>query len=91
MKKSLLSLSLSVWVAGVIPITTFNAYAASEAECSIWLCLPTGFPSGCEQAKSAFKQRIKKLKSPCPAFPDVYSKMPPSGALKCPRMKGLQP
>lgn len=42
--------------------------AASEAECSIWLCLPTGFPSGCGEAKSAFKKRIKKLKPPLPDF-----------------------
>ncbi|MGD6735507.1 hypothetical protein ACP5PY_03625 [Photobacterium leiognathi subsp. mandapamensis] len=41
---------------------------ASEADCSIWLCLPMGFPSGCSDAKSAFKHRIKKFKPPLPNF-----------------------
>lgn len=40
--------------------------AASDADCSIWLCLPTGFPSGCSDAKKAFKNRIKKFKPPLP-------------------------
>lgn len=43
-------------------------HAASEDDCSIWLCLPTGFPSGCGKAKSAFKKRIKKFKPPLPSF-----------------------
>ncbi|WP_072033006.1 hypothetical protein [Plesiomonas sp. ZOR0011] len=47
---------------------TLPAYAASDAECSIWLCLPTGFPSGCGEAKSAFLKRIKNRKSPLPSF-----------------------
>ncbi|GIU48848.1 hypothetical protein TUM4438_31150 [Shewanella sairae] len=44
------------------------AHAASEAECAIWLCLPTGFGSGCGDAKDAFKDRIKKFKPPLPEF-----------------------
>ncbi|WP_321273645.1 conjugal transfer protein TraL [uncultured Vibrio sp.] len=43
-------------------------YAASEDECAIWLCLPTGFPSGCSGAKRAFVKRIKKFKPPLPNF-----------------------
>lgn len=43
-------------------------YAASDDECAIWLCLPTGFPSGCGDAKKAFKKRIKKFKPPLPSF-----------------------
>ncbi|HFU0229598.1 TPA: conjugal transfer protein [Vibrio parahaemolyticus] len=61
MKKSL----LFALMVGMLPLT---ANAASEDECSIWLCLPTGFPSGCEGAKSAFKDRVKHLKSPLPGF-----------------------
>lgn len=64
MKQSLLMAAL---VAAFL-VPTFSASAASEAECSIWLCLPTGFPSGCEDAKSAFKKRIKKFKPPLPAL-----------------------
>ena len=44
------------------------SYAASENECAIWLCLPGGFPEGCEGARSAFERRIKKGKSPLPSF-----------------------
>lgn len=49
-------------------LASLPSYAASDAECSIWLCLPTGFPSGCGEAKSAFIKRIKKHKSPLPSF-----------------------
>ena len=42
--------------------------AASEADCGIWLCLPTGFPSGCGESKDAFKKRIKKFRPPLPSF-----------------------
>lgn len=57
----------------IIPITiglfsSAPVMAATEAECAIWLCLPTGFPSGCGDAKSAFLKRIKKRKSPLPSF-----------------------
>ncbi len=45
-----------------------TALAASSDECAIWLCLPTGFPSGCSGPKSAFKKRIKRMKSPLPGF-----------------------
>lgn len=45
---------------------SFNVNAASEDECAIWLCLPTGFGQGCGGAKSAFKKRIKKFKPPLP-------------------------
>lgn len=45
-----------------------DAKADSDAECAIWMCLPMGFPSGCGEAKSEFKKRIKKHKSPLPSF-----------------------
>ncbi|HGZ7314705.1 TPA: conjugal transfer protein TraL [Vibrio parahaemolyticus] len=35
-------------------------------DCSIWLCMPFGFPNGCEDAKDAFKDRLKHFKSPLP-------------------------
>lgn len=47
-------------------ITSPAAFSASDAECSIWLCLPTGFGQGCSEAKDAFKDRIKHFKSPLP-------------------------
>ena len=45
-----------------------NVSAASEAECGIWLCLPTGFTTGCSEAHSAFWDRVKSFKSPLPSF-----------------------
>lgn len=42
------------------------AYAVNERDCSIWLCLPMGFGSGCSDAKKAFVDRIKKFKPPLP-------------------------
>ncbi|MGL5290027.1 MAG: hypothetical protein ACRC9N_11205 [Aeromonas sp.] len=50
------------------------AVAASQDECSIWLCLPTGFPSGCSAAKKAFVKRVKKGKSPLPDFSSCAAK-----------------
>lgn len=60
---------------------TFNApaQAASQDECSIWLCLPSGFPGGCGAAKSAMKKRIKKFKPPLPSFTSCAVN-PPSGS-----------
>lgn len=37
-------------------------------DCAIWLCLPAGFPEGCEGAKKAFKKRVKRGKAPMPPF-----------------------
>ena len=37
-------------------------------DCAIWLCLPAGFPEGCEGAKKAFKKRLKRGKAPMPPF-----------------------
>ena len=42
--------------------------AASQAECGIWLCLPTGFGQGCSASKRAFKKRVKRFKPPLPRF-----------------------
>lgn len=49
-------------------IFSYPSFGVNEAECSIWLCLPSGFPSGCGEAKSAMKKRIKKGKDPLPDF-----------------------
>lgn len=45
-----------------------KAYAASQDECAIWLCLPGGFPAGCSAAHSAMFKRLKKRKPPLPSF-----------------------
>lgn len=42
------------------------AHAASEDECAIWLCLPAGFPEGCDNAYRAMIKRVKKRKPPLP-------------------------
>jgi len=60
--KKILSLAFAL---GVLSTA---AQAATESECAIWLCLPAGFPSGCGEAKAAFRHRIKHLKPPLPDF-----------------------
>lgn len=45
-----------------------EARAASEAECAIWICLPGGFPGGCEEAYSAMVARVERLRPPLPPF-----------------------
>lgn len=42
------------------------AKASSQDACAIWICLPGGFPSGCSEAYSEFKSRIKHGKPPLP-------------------------
>ena len=39
-----------------------------SADCQIWLCLPAGFPSGCESARKAYRKRLRKGKAPLPTF-----------------------
>lgn len=43
-----------------------KVYAASGAECAIWICLPGGFPAGCAEAYGAFRDRIKRGRAPLP-------------------------
>lgn len=50
---------------GLAVLFPFTSLAASdgirsnrEDECAIWLCLPGGFPGGCEAAKRAYIKRI---------------------------------
>ena len=62
------------------------SYAASDAECAIWLCLPAGFPAGCSDAKNAFNKRIRKGKSPLPAFASCAVSDPQNSAFE-----GVQP
>lgn len=63
MNKLLLFVAIAILISATAPQ---KAYAASEAECAIWLCLPGGFPTGCSAAHSAFKHRIEKGRSPLP-------------------------
>ncbi|MDE9544142.1 hypothetical protein [Xenorhabdus bovienii] len=51
---------------GVLPEN--EAQAANEDECAIWICLPAGFGEGCGGARSAFKKRLSKGKSPLPSW-----------------------
>ena len=53
-----------------------NISAESDAECGIWLCLPTGFTTGCSEAHSAFWDRIKSFKSPLPGFHECLTSSP---------------
>ncbi|KOE79463.1 conjugal transfer protein [Vibrio alginolyticus] len=80
MTKKRLRFVLSLGI--IFPTLTLSpiAYAASDADCSIWLCLPTGFPSGCGEAKNAFTDRIKHFKSPLPNFSSCLLTGSPQGS-----------
>ena len=72
-------------IVGFLALSLFGsvAQAASSGimkdrqnECAIWLCLPGGFPGGCEAAKSAFIDRITSFtsgKHPRRKFTDLPS------------------
>jgi hypothetical protein len=60
-----------VWVVlGILffVVSGISAFAASQDECAIWLCLPSGFGEGCDGAHRAFHKRIARHKSPLPQF-----------------------
>ncbi|WP_045395016.1 hypothetical protein [Vibrio rotiferianus] len=81
MKRKVLLFAL---ILGTLPAITASpfTYAASDNECAIWLCLPSGFPSGCGDARRAFKKRIKKFKSPLPSFSScLYQGVTPSAMM----------
>ena len=67
-KRSIQALTLTT-VLTIPLLTTPTAQAApSGDECAIWMCLPTGFITGCSGARKAFLKRIKKFKPPLPDF-----------------------
>ena len=49
-----------------------SAYAVPLKSCSIWLCLPAGFPSGCSDAYSAMKKRLKRGQSARPPLASCF-------------------
>lgn len=60
------SVLLMMVVIGGLSTWQGEARAESEAACSIWLCLPGGFPSGCVAAYNEFKNRLEHGKPPLP-------------------------
>ena len=59
MKKSNLILGLAVCVFTVSSMAASDGIRKNRTnECAAWLCVPGGFPSGCEAAHSAFIGRI---------------------------------
>lgn len=51
---------------GVASLFCNNIAFANDDECAIWLCLPAGFPPGCEGALKAMHKRLKHHKKPIP-------------------------
>ncbi len=66
--KTLLCNFLTLLLTLTASIISLPSQAASDDECAIWMCLPSGFPSGCSGAKSAFKDRVKHFKPALPNF-----------------------
>lgn len=60
---------MTISALGIAVVLSGNTQA-DDAECGIWLCLPTGFPgaAGCAASHAAMLDRVSKLKSPLPAF-----------------------
>ena len=52
----------------LLPALPRAAHAVSLTECSIWICLPGGFPAGCEAAYAAMLARLKRFQPPLPAW-----------------------
>lgn len=71
--------SIRIAALAALTMITSGVYAESPDECSIWLCLPGGFPSGCGAAHSAMIGRIKDRKPPLPAFGSCAVN-PPAGS-----------
>ncbi|WP_282610803.1 hypothetical protein [Pelagibius sp. Alg239-R121] len=63
----------AAFAAGVLIGTSVPSFAASQDECAIWLCLPGGFPGGCEAAYAAFIKRINHTPKPKPPLPPFSS------------------
>ena len=64
-------LVLAVVLSGAGLSISQTALAIDEDDCGIWLCLPQGFPGGCEPPYAAYIKRIThkpKPKPPLPAF-----------------------
>jgi hypothetical protein len=70
---------LGLTAALMLFVATNAASAPSQDECAIWICLPGGFPSGCGDAKSAMRDRIRDRKPPLPRFSSC-AENPPRGS-----------
>lgn len=68
MKKTI-TISMVLVLMGVV---LNSAYAVPLKSCSIWLCLPAGFPSGCSDAYSAMKKRLKRGQSARPPLASCF-------------------
>lgn len=50
-----------------------GTWAASQDECAIWLCLPSGFsPAACAAAQAAMIRRVTHFPHPKPALPPFH-------------------
>ncbi|MCZ4283081.1 hypothetical protein O4H49_20015 [Kiloniella laminariae] len=58
--------------AGSIVALSQTASAIDEDDCGIWLCLPQGFPGGCEPHYAAYIKRITST-PPKPPLPKMSS------------------
>lgn len=58
MKKQLTAIALALAVMPAAFAASGGIMSDRQNECAIWLCLPGGFPGGCEAAHSAYIKRI---------------------------------
>ncbi|CAH1237667.1 conjugal transfer protein TraL [Vibrio harveyi] len=75
-KKSLFAIAFTTTLTLPLMLPS-SAYAApSQDECAIWMCLPTGFTTGCSGARKAFLKRVRKFKPPLPNFASCLMSSP---------------
>jgi hypothetical protein len=61
-----------VFVFMLMGMVFHSAHAIPLKSCSIWLCLPAGFPEGCKDAYAAMKKRLRKGQSPRPPLASCF-------------------
>ncbi len=77
-KRSIPAITLTTLLSIPLLSTPSAQAAPSGDECAIWMCLPTGFITGCSGARKAFLKRIKKFKPPLPSFTSCMVSSPAS-------------
>lgn len=61
-----MKITLTISMVLLFMVFSNPAHAFSQTQCSIWLCLPAGFPSGCSDAYYAMKRRLRRGQSALP-------------------------
>ena len=64
MTKHILLLLVLIGTFAITSIKPSHAQSDKDLDCGIWICLPGGFPGGCEPYHDRLKERLKEGKGP---------------------------